>query len=175
MPSRPPLSPSAISAHALAGANCPRFSEPSGPSPVYQTILHADAYAPLFAALPPKQQSFASHPAPVPSTIVAPAVPQSVQPLPQSVVATVALVPSTVAVFPAPPPVAQLSPQAITAVQLAARPPAKLSQLPTPTAAQPASFAADWIEKNAYRLLKLSGRARFVESSNNKIREFIAD
>ena len=159
MPSRPPLSPSAL----------------SPPSPVYKTLSHADAYAPLIAALPQKQQSFASQPAPVPSTIVTPAAPQSLQPLSQFVTAAVARVPSTVAVFPRLPPVAQLPPQALTTVQPAALPPAALSQLPTFPATKPAPFAADWEEKDAYTLLKLSSRARFVESSGNKIRGFIAD
>ena len=116
MPSRPPLPPNALSA----------------PAPVYQTLSHADAYAPLIAALPQRQQSFASQPAPVPSTIVAPAAPQSVQPLSQLVSAAVAPVPSTVPVFPRPWPMAQLPPQALTAVQLAALPSAALSLLPTP-------------------------------------------
>ena len=158
MPSRPPVSPNAL----------------SEPAPVNQTLSHADAYAPLTAALPQRQQSFASQPAPVPSTIVAPAAPQSVQPLSQFVSAAVAPVPSTVAVFPRPP-MAQLPPQALTAVQPAALLPAALSHLLAPPADQPAPFAADWEEKDAYTLLKLSSRARFVETSGNKIRGCIAD
>ena len=40
---------------------------------------------------------------------------------------------------------------------------------------QPVAFAADWDEKDSSALLKLSSRARFLESSDNKIRSFIAD
>ena len=65
MPSRPPLPPRALRA----------------PAPVYQMLSHADAYAPLIASLPPRQQSSASQPAPDLSSIVASAAPQSIQPL----------------------------------------------------------------------------------------------
>ena len=77
--------------------------------------------------------------------------------------------------IPAHPPVAQLPLQALNAPQLVALPPSAMSQLPAPFAAQPASFAADWEENDAYTLLKLSSRSLFVESSGNKIRGFIAD
>ena len=157
MPSRPPLPPNALSAHALVAADSLRFGALSAPAPVYQTLSHADAYAPLIAALPPRQQSFELQPASIPPTIVASAV---------------APTPSTVAVFAAPSSVAQHPPQALNATQPAALPPAALSQLPTLPVAP---FAADWEEKDAYTLLKLSGRARFVETSGNKIRGFIAD
>ena len=175
MPSAPPLTPSVHSSHAVVGANSLHFSALSAPAPVYQTLSYADACAPLLAALPPREQSVASHLAAVQSTIVAPAVPQSVQPLPQFVPAAVAPVASSVAVFPTHSAVAQLPPQLPNAAQPAALPQTALWQLPTPPAAQPAPFTADWEGKDAYTLLKLSSRARFVESSVNKIRGFIAD
>ena len=122
MTSRAPLPPSALSTHSVVSTNSLCFGAFSASAPVYQTLSHADAYAPLIAALPLIQQSAASQPAIDLSTIVAPAAPQSVQSLSQFVSAAVAPVSSTVAVFPTPPRLAQLSPQALTAVQLAALP-----------------------------------------------------
>ena len=100
---------------------------------------------------------------------------QSVKPLPQFVPATVLPVRSSGAVFPTPLPFTEQPLQALSAAQLASLPPTALSQLPTPLAKQIASFAADWEEKDAYTLLKLSSRARFAESSRNKITKFISD
>ena len=77
--------------------------------------------------------------------------------------------------FPTPAPVAQLTLLALIAAQHAAFPPASLSQPPASPAAQPAPFAADWEEKEAYTLLKLSSHACFVESSGNKIKGLIPD
>ena len=155
--SRPPLPPSALSAHAVVAADSLRFGAPSALASVYQTLSHVAAYAPMHAALPPKQQLFASHPVSIPPTNVASAV------APAS---------STVAVLPAFSSVVQLPPQSLTVAQPAALLPAVLSQLPTSPVAP---FAADWEEKDAYTLLKLSSRARFVESSGNNIIGFIAD
>ena len=71
MPSLPPFPPSALSAHAVVATNSLHFSALREPSPNYQTLSDADAYAPLLTALPPKQQSFTLHPASISPTIVA--------------------------------------------------------------------------------------------------------
>ena len=44
-----------------------------------------------------------------------------------------------------------------------------------PVGAQSAELAADWDEKDANTLLKLSSRPRFCESAGNKIKGFVAD
>ena len=64
MPSPLQLPPSALSANAVVATNSLRFGALSAPAPAYQTFSHADAHAPLIAALPARQQSSASKPAP---------------------------------------------------------------------------------------------------------------
>ena len=49
------------------------------------------------------------------------------------------------------------------------------AKLATPAGAQPGAFAADSDKKDANALLKLASRARFCESTGNKIRGFVAD
>ena len=111
MPSRPPLPQSALSAHPVVPTNSLHFSAPSAPSPSYQTLTHADAFAPLVAALPPRQKSFTSHPA-----CIAPAI----------IASAVAPAPSKVAMFSAPPYVAQLPLHTLNAAQPGALFPAPL-------------------------------------------------
>ena len=49
------------------------------------------------------------------------------------------------------------------------------AQAALPVGAQSTELAADWDEKDANTLLKLSSRSRFCESAGNKIKGFVSD
>ena len=104
MPVCPPILPSVLSAHALAGSSARRFSAQSERTPLCRSLPQTDAYAQLL--VPPLQpQPNASLIAPTPQTVAVFAAAYSVPPYTQLVSAPVLKFPSTLAALPEPTPV----------------------------------------------------------------------